>query len=76
MSWPAVRLEGRYYAGAFAASSFAPLTSLPIAGALISATGGQYWALVVFTGLCYGVAAVCFVAARVKAVGWNYRKVF
>lgn len=53
-----------------------PLTSLPIAGALISAEGGQYEGLIIFTGLCYGVAAMFFVAARVKAVGWHYKTIF
>lgn len=53
-----------------------PLTSIPIAGALISATGGKFWGLIVFTGLNYGIALAIFVAARVVAVGWSYRKVY
>lgn len=53
-----------------------PLTSLPIAGALISRTGGSYWGLILFTGLNYGVAAVCFVLARGVAAGWHLKTIF
>ncbi|KAB8446198.1 hypothetical protein FH972_025180 [Carpinus fangiana] len=56
---------GRYYATAYTIVSFSSLTGIPIAGALISATGmtgGQtYWAAIVFTGGCYAVALACFV---------------
>lgn len=53
-----------------------PLTSLPIAGALITASDRRDWGLIVFTGSNYAVAGLCFAAARVKAVGWNWKQKF
>jgi hypothetical protein len=48
----------------------------PIAGSLLRATGGHYWGVIVFTGLCYVVGFGSFFAARTCAVGLDYRKKF
>ena len=62
---------GRYYATCYTIVSFGTLTGIPIAGALISACGGAYWGVVVFTGLCYITATAAFIAVRVMKVGWG-----
>ena len=41
------------------------LTGIPIAGEILSYDKGDYWGLIVFTGICYVAAFACFVAARV-----------
>lgn len=64
---------GRYYATVYTIVSFGSLTSLPIAGSLISAAGGTYWGLIVFCGLCYVVAFSAFALARVRKVGLDPR---
>lgn len=67
---------GRYYATCYTMVSFACLTGVPIAGALISACGGQFYGVIIFTGVSYGGAVACFIAARVLGVGWGLKKVY
>lgn len=67
---------GRYYATCYTVVSFATLTGIPIAGALVRAAGGEYWALVVFAGVCYFVSLAAFGAVRVMKVGWGVRRVY
>ncbi|KAI5294715.1 hypothetical protein KEM52_003376 [Ascosphaera acerosa] len=62
---------GRYYATAYCLVSFAVLTGIPIGGQIISACDGKYWGLIVFTGLCYVMAVVMFVVAKLMHCGWN-----
>jgi MFS family permease len=62
---------GRYYATCYTIVSFGTLTGIPIAGSLISATGGHYWGVVVWTILCYLVSLVCFIWSRAEMVGWK-----
>lgn len=62
---------GRYYATCYTIVSFGTLTGIPIAGALIQATGGHYWGVVVWTLLCYIVALACFIWSRACQVGWK-----
>jgi MFS family permease len=62
---------GRYYATCYTIVSFGTLTGIPIAGSLISATGGHYWGVVVWTVLCYLVSLVCFIWSRGEMVGWK-----
>ena len=68
---------GRYYASAYTIVSFGCLTSIPIAGSLSKVTGegGRrgYWGLILFTGLSYVAAFVCFFWVRVRMRGWNWR---
>ncbi|KAI5283417.1 hypothetical protein KEM55_001574, partial [Ascosphaera atra] len=42
---------GRYYAAAYSMVSFAVLTGVPIGGQIVSRCGGDYWGLILFTGL-------------------------
>jgi hypothetical protein len=51
--------------------AFGTLTGLPIAGQILTASGGEYWGLIVFAGLSYVAAAGCLIAARVLRVGWK-----
>jgi MFS family permease len=67
---------GRYFATCWMFVAFGTLTSLPLAGQILAACGGQYWGLIVFAGLSYVAAALCLIAARVLAVGWNIRTVY
>ncbi|KAJ9652241.1 hypothetical protein H2198_008481 [Neophaeococcomyces mojaviensis] len=62
---------GRYYATCYTIVSFATLTGIPIAGSLITAAGGRYWGLIVFTGLGYAVATVIFVFAKGTKTGFG-----
>lgn len=62
---------GRYYATCYTIVSFGTLTGTPIGGAIISATGGAYWGIAIWTGLCYMVSVTCFLIVRVKKVGWK-----
>ncbi|KAK3674076.1 hypothetical protein LTR78_005923 [Recurvomyces mirabilis] len=62
---------GRYYATCYTIVSFGTLTGVPIAGAIIQASGGAYWGVALFTGLCYVCAGVAFTTVRVMKVGWK-----
>jgi MFS family permease len=62
---------GRYYATCYTIVSFGTLTGIPIAGSLIQATGGHFWGIVVWTGLCYIVSTGCFICSRACRVGWK-----
>ena len=62
---------GRCFGTAFFVASFGTLTSVPIAGQLVSAAGGAYWGLIVFAGVSYVAALCCYIASRVLSAGWN-----
>ncbi|RAR06250.1 MFS general substrate transporter [Stemphylium lycopersici] len=62
---------GRYYATCYTIVSFSTLTGIPIAGAIIQATGGSYWGVVIWTAVCYIAASLCFVWSRALQVGWK-----
>ncbi|QIW97035.1 hypothetical protein AMS68_002553 [Peltaster fructicola] len=61
-----------YYATCYTLVSFGTLTGIPISGAIISSSGGAYWGVALFTGLCYVFALACFSAVRVIKVGWRF----
>ncbi|TID26658.1 MFS monocarboxylate transporter [Venturia nashicola] len=67
---------GRYYATCYTLVSFGTLTGIPIAGQLLQACGGGYYGVVVFTGVCYVMATIAFIWARVLKVGWMVRVLF
>ncbi|KAL9600812.1 MAG: hypothetical protein Q9219_002950 [cf. Caloplaca sp. 3 TL-2023] len=67
---------GRWYGTCYTVVSFGCLTGIPIAGQILSADGGDYQGLIIFTGLSYAGGLVCFVAARVLNVGWRLRAVY
>jgi MFS family permease len=62
---------GRYYATCYTVVSFSTLTGIPIAGAILQASGGRYWGVVVWTAICYVFASLCFVWSRALQVGWK-----
>jgi MFS family permease len=72
------RRYGRLYSTAMMVASFGTLSSVPIGGALLdSASGEDGWRnLIIFSGIAYFVALVCYGTARVLAVGWNPRTIF
>ena len=67
---------GRYYATCYSIVSVGTLTGTPIAGSLISATGGAYWGVALFCLLNYVLSLSCFVAVRVLKVGWKWNAVY
>ena len=75
---------GRYYATVYTVVSFSSLTGVPIAGALVQACkgkeigigGGEYWGMVVFTGICYLASFLAFAAVRVMKRGWGLRTIW
>ncbi|KAI1376230.1 MFS general substrate transporter [Hypoxylon crocopeplum] len=73
------RHYGRFFSTAMMTGSFGTLTSLPIAGALLSigSTPEQGWlALILFAALSYAIAMSCFLGARVLAVSWRVKEVY
>jgi MFS family permease len=71
---------GRYYASVFTICSFGCLTSIPIAGNLAIATDNPgragYWGLILFAGISYVAAFLCFLWVRIRVVGTNWRTVW
>ncbi|KAK1768799.1 riboflavin transporter MCH5 [Phialemonium atrogriseum] len=62
---------GRYYATCYTIVSIACLIGIPIGGKILNANDGEYWGLIVTTGVIYCVSLVAFIAAKVAAVGWR-----
>ncbi|KAL4755340.1 hypothetical protein BDW72DRAFT_209200 [Aspergillus terricola var. indicus] len=60
----------------FTIASVGTLTGIPIAGAILVASQGQYDALIGFGGGMYFLATVAFVVARGVCVGWDFRTRF
>ncbi|KAL8721070.1 MAG: hypothetical protein Q9225_002181 [Loekoesia sp. 1 TL-2023] len=52
------------------------LTGIPIAGQILSVDKGDYWGLIVFTGISYAAGLICFTTARVLNVGWSLRAIY
>ncbi|PSR97215.1 major facilitator superfamily domain-containing protein [Coniella lustricola] len=68
---------GRYITTANFLASFGTLSSTPIGGALVGIGGDDGWrAVILFSGLSYAIALVCYTSARVLAVGWSPRVVY
>ncbi|KAI9053063.1 hypothetical protein LZ554_003332 [Drepanopeziza brunnea f. sp. 'monogermtubi'] len=67
---------GRYYTTCWMFVAFGTLTSLPIAGQLLTVMHGDYTGLIIFTALSYAAAGVFLIAARVLKVGWKLNVVF
>jgi MFS family permease len=67
---------GRYYATCYTLVSFGSLTGIPIAGQLVTRTGGQYWGLIVFTSCSYAASCIMYTAARVAGAGWEFKKAY
>ncbi|KAH6647040.1 major facilitator superfamily domain-containing protein [Truncatella angustata] len=62
---------GRYYATCYTVVSFACLIGIPIGGSVVTACGGEYWGLIVFTGLTEVLSLISFQIAKVVSVGWS-----
>ncbi|KAH6670920.1 riboflavin transporter MCH5 [Plectosphaerella plurivora] len=62
---------GRYYATSFTVASFASLIGVPLGGELVSAAKGDYWALVLFSGVLYVASGVALYAGKAMRVGWK-----
>lgn len=64
---------GRYYATSYSIVSLGTLTGTPIAGAIVTANGGAYWGIAIFAGINYALSVACYIAIRVRKVGWKVR---
>ncbi|KAK0611303.1 major facilitator superfamily domain-containing protein [Immersiella caudata] len=74
------RQYGRFFSTAMMVASFGTLSSVPIGGALLG-VGGEgaetgWRAVILFSGISYAVAVLCYATARVLAVGWGMRVKF
>jgi MFS family permease len=69
------RRYGRLYSTAMMVASFGTLSSVPIGGALLDAFSGESaWRnLIIFDGVAYVVACICYIVARVLGAGWDSR---
>ncbi|GKT45996.1 MFS transporter asaE [Colletotrichum spaethianum] len=67
---------GRYHATAYTVASFSCLFNIPVAGEIIAAQKGDYWGLILFTGLIYALSFVALMAAKVMMVGWKVFAIF
>ncbi|KAB5560261.1 putative MFS monocarboxylate transporter [Coniochaeta sp. 2T2.1] len=67
---------GRYYATCYTVVSVAALIGIPIAGKILTACDGDYWGLIVTTGLFYCASLAAFYFAKVAAVGWSWKAKF
>ena len=55
----------------FAIAGVGTLTSPPIGGAIVSASGGSYVYACVFSGVCYFVSLSIFIVLRGRLAGWK-----
>ncbi|KAL4888451.1 major facilitator superfamily domain-containing protein [Aspergillus ambiguus] len=62
---------GHYYSTVYTVASFAPLTSMPIAGEILTRCSGKYWGLITFSACCYAMAAICIFAAKLWHTGFQ-----
>ncbi|KAK4214068.1 riboflavin transporter MCH5 [Rhypophila decipiens] len=62
---------GRYYATCYTLVSVAVLIGIPIAGKIVDSNGGEYWGLIVTTGVVYLASLVAFAMVKVEVVGWR-----
>ena len=67
---------GRYYATCYTVVSVATLIGVPIAGNILTANGGEFWGLILFTALLYVGAFIALFAAKVAKVGWEMTALF
>lgn len=67
----------RYLSTANFLASFGTLSSVPLGGALLGDGSDEGWmAIILFSGVSYAVALLCYGSARVLAVGWDVRTIF
>lgn len=67
---------GKRYGASYLVVSFGTLTGVPLAGAIVSSQKGEYWGLILFTGLCYVAAFFAFLAARIRGSDAKLRTIF
>ncbi|KAJ6447313.1 MMP37-like protein [Purpureocillium lavendulum] len=62
---------GKRNGTAFFAASFGALVGVPISGAIVDGSGGNYMGLIIFAGVLYALALLTFTIARGIAGGWK-----
>lgn len=66
---------GKRSGTAYTIASFGTLIGIPIAGAILGASGGSYGWLIVYAGLSYAVCAVVYIGGRGQLGGWALFKI-
>ncbi|KAH7304972.1 major facilitator superfamily domain-containing protein [Stachybotrys elegans] len=68
---------GRYYATCYTLVSIACLIGIPIGGAILRVSDGDYAGLIIFTAIIYALSAGFLFAAKIAKLGWKgWRAVF
>lgn len=67
---------GRYYATSYTVVAVACLISIPVGGEILAAADGEYWGLIVFTGVMYVASFFALMAAKISVVGWKPLAIF
>ena len=60
--------------GLYTIVSFGCLTGIPVAGAILDHSHGEYTGLICFVGVCYALGLASFGVARVREVGWSIKR--
>lgn len=62
---------GRYYATTYTVVSFACLIGIPIGGSIVQANGGEYYGLIIFTGVVFVGSIAFLMLAKTWTLGWR-----
>lgn len=60
---------GRYYGACYTIVSLGVLLAIPVASTVVKGNRGEFWGLIVITGVFYMAAAAAFAVAKVSVVG-------
>ena len=60
---------GRYYGACYTIVSLGVLLAIPVASTVVKGNRGEFWGLIVITGVFYMAAAATFAVAKVSVVG-------
>ena len=62
---------GKRNGTSFSIASIGALIGIPLAGVVLRAQNGSYWALIVLAGAVYASAMVMFAVVRIMVTGWK-----
>jgi len=65
---------GKYFATCYTVVGIGTLVGIPIGGEILARGGGNYIGLIAFGGACYAIGLCFFIWARIRAVGWGFKK--
>ncbi|KAL4807222.1 major facilitator superfamily domain-containing protein [Aspergillus unguis] len=67
---------GTRFGTTYSVVSVGTLVAIPVAGAIVSASGGGYEGVIWSCGMVYGLSFLLFLTARGLSVGWRLKSVF